>query len=319
MDKGSVEYAAMNNSSISVVIPSLNEDRETLSRVVDLLSSDPSVEEVIVVDDCSSTPLSLGNARVVRNSCRLGSAASRAAGIALAKSPVVLTTDAHVRFKTKGWGTQIADAIAANPKGIVCPSCLPVGDCSFRGKLYGGHLDSFSSRRGCPVVLESRWNSETTANGMVGCAMGGAYAFDASWNRKIGGYSGIKGCDPIELVSLSLKTRLSGGSIVVLPDIEMEHSFRKKPPFDVGCSRTAYNKMRLSFVAFPPEVSTIVPTLLVGSDGSVEAISEFMSDFGEIVSERDSFWGACGVDQEEAIKRAGIEFNIDIKARRVAT
>ena len=139
----------------------------------------------------------------------------------------------------------------------------------------------------------------------------GACAFDEGWRRRFAPADGIKGWDRIALVGLSLKARLSGGSCVVLRDVvaTLEPGGQAESPTDA-----AYAKMRLAFVTFPPEASTIVPTLLAGTPRLKEAIERFMADFRDIVRERDDFWAACGTDPADTAKRAGIDFRIDLGA-----
>lgn len=307
----------MTSPYMSVVIPSLEEDQKKLYVMVDRIISDRSVVEVIVVDDFSSVPLCLPNAKVVRNSSRLGSAKSREIGIAQASGSVILTTDAHVRFKSADWGSKIVESVTSNPKNVFCPVCIPSGNCSFRGKLYGGSIDIMVIRNGRAAILEPKWNESPPEDGIIGCVMGGAYAFSAAWYRKIGGYGGIKGWCPTEMVAISLKTRLAGGSCVVI-GVEMEHEFRTKPPFQLAKPQAVYNKMRLASVVFPPEIATMVPTLLSGSDGLMDALRGNMADFKEIVAERDWFWKGCTEDPRTAAEMAGIEFEIDKLVRKTA-
>ena len=220
-----------------------------------------------------------------------------------------------IRFLTNDWGEKISRIILKDEKTIVCPICIPTGECSFKGRMYGGSLECLSVRPGVGVVLESRWNTSPKQGDAVECVMGGAYAFDAGWHRKTGGYGGIKGCCQTELVSISLRTRLAGGRCVVA-DVEMEHEFRSSPQFRVTPSQSAYNKIRLASVVFPPEVFAAVPALLRGSVGLEEGLKSFIEDFKASVDDRDSFWHLCGGDPWESAKRAGIAFGIDFKARK---
>ena len=307
----------MTSPYMSVVIPSLEEDQKKLCVMIDRIVSDRSVLEVIVVDDYSSAPLCLPNAKVVRNSSRLGSSKSREIGIAQASGSVILTTDAHVRFKSADWGSKIVEAVTSEPQNVFCPVCIPSGNCSFRGKLYGGNIDVMTTRNGRAAILETNWNESLSKDGIIGCVMGGAYAFSSAWHRKIGGYGGIKGWCPTEMAAISLKTRLAGGSCIVL-GVEMEHEFRTKPPFQFSKTQTVYNKLRLASVIFPPGIATMVPTLLSGTDGLMDALYENMADFKDIVAERDRFWRECESNPKEAAAMAGIEFEIDKLVRKTA-
>jgi hypothetical protein len=233
----------------------------------------------------------------------------------LASSEIILTTDAHVKFRSPAWGKKIVEAVENDPKSIFCPICIPTGCSTFRGTLHGGSLDIMTIRSGRAVILEPRWNESPTQNGIIECVMGGAYAFSSSWYRRIGGYGGIKGWCPTEMAAISLKTRLAGGSCLVIAT-EMEHEFRAKPPFQMEAPKTAYNKMRLASVAFPPEVSIMIPTLLSGTTGVEDAMIERMSDFLDIAKEREQLWGEYEYGTREAAEQAGIKFEIEDLVRK---
>jgi glycosyltransferase involved in cell wall biosynthesis len=296
-------------NKISVIIPCFNENITKIQRSVDHFSSNPLVSQVIIVDDNSTIPIQIKNAKVIRNEMYLGRSASRSIGAFSANSPIILTTDLNSRFKTKDWAKYIIESVLVNPKSIICPSCIPTGQCSLRGKIYGGYLDCITSRGGKPVVLESRWRVETPLNKIVDCVMGETYAFDSKFIKAIGGYKGIKGRCPTETVALSLKTRLVGGTCMVLPNVEVEHEFS----LNSTISPIAYNKMRLAFATMPPEVSNIIPILLTGTLNLQDSVNEFMADFRQLVEDREQFREICKVEPYEAFKRAGIDLGINLK------
>jgi len=294
---------------ISVIIPCFNENITKIQHTVDHFASNKLVSDVVIVDDNSTIPVQVKNAKVIRNPVSLGRAASKIIGISSANSPVILVTDLNSNFKTKNWAKYIIEAVLNNPTSITAPSYVPTGQCSLKGKIYGGYLDCLTIRRGKPVVLESRWRVEAPPNKIVDCIKGETYAFDSKFINTIGGYKGIKGWCPTETVAISLKTRLIGGTCIVLPNVEMEYQFSLEPT----SSKIVYNKMRLAFVSMPPEISTIIPSLLAGTLGLKESINEFMTDFKQLVEDRDKFQELYKVTPHEAFKRAGIEIGINFK------
>jgi hypothetical protein len=183
---------------------------------------------------------------------------------------------------------------------------LPIGSCSFRKLAYGGCLDVLAVRGGHAVVLEPRWNVEIPKDGTVECVMGGVYAFHSEWYRNIGGFSGMKGCGSISLVAISLRTRLAGGSCVVLTDVVSEQSFGQEVPVEPGV--VAYNKIRLAMSALPLGITTIIPTVLAGAKGTEEIMKLVMSDMQDIHKAREILELACGCSLAEAASRSGISF-----------
>lgn len=223
---------------------------------------------------------------------------------------VIVAMNSSLIFKTANGRKTTIETVLAHPNSIVCPAYQPPTG----GMLYAGHLDVLVPRGGGAVVLEPRWNREPSTDGKVGCVMGGVCAFSSRWQREFAPNDGIRKYSQMDLTALSLKARLSGGSCIVLKDVVVEGSLSGATPSTV---EVAYGKMRLAFVTFPPEIATVVPTLLAGTPGLREATSMFMRDFRDIVRERDEFWEVCRSSPVEAAKKAGIEFGIDFKIRKV--
>jgi len=294
---------------LSVVIPSLDEPRESLQSTINGLSGG-AVSEVIVVDDCSSDPVSVKGAIVIRNPKRMGSAASRAIGIAIAKEPFVLTTDAHVKFRSPGWVKRIIQALSGKLERVLCFACVPTGKSFFKGKLYGGNLTVIGRNGGLDNVLAPKWNTSSPRDGRVQCVMGGAYAFSTDWYRKIGGYEGIIGWCPTELASLSLRTWAAGGECLVDPTIEVEHRFRDDPPFKLDPVFSAYNKIRLGMTVLPLETATLIPTTLGLVPGVDKALAMFSADLKEVYDDRAHMEDLAGGDLGVAMERSGINLKI---------
>lgn len=297
----------MTSNSISIVYVSHNVNQFPLEKWLSNFLTEPLVSEILVVDDNSETPVSISKFPVIRNPYTMGLSASKRIGLLNVKSPVVLYVDNHCVFKSSNWGAKIVNEVLNNPKNIVCPSCLAHCESSFHGKLYGGSLDILENRRGYPVVFESRWNKNMPDNGIVECAMGETYALATDWHRKIDSFYGIKGYDLMGSIALSVKTRLSGGKIVVL-NLEAEQSFPRTTSTNNPIA-SLYNKLRLAYVVFPPEIATTIPTILGGSVGVKEACNDFIKDFSDIVLEKDRFWEVCHASQKAASDKAGIKFN----------
>jgi len=91
---------------LSVIIPVYNEER-TIARVIDLVLAQPSVLEVIVVNDASDDGTSavlekmLGKddrLRIFKHSANLGKGAALRTGIVQATAPVVIIQDADLEY-----------------------------------------------------------------------------------------------------------------------------------------------------------------------------------------------------------------------------
>ena len=231
------------------------------------------------------------------------------------EEPVAIVTCEGFGFPNRNWDQKIISAVKKNPKCIVMPACHSVGEGSFRGLAYGGFLDITEVRGGIPIVLEPRWNLGIPEGGVVGCAIGGVYAFHKDWYRNIGGCSGMKGGGIMDLVAISLKTRLAGGSCIVLRDVIAEQEFKTERITSkdinhqlLSGTNLSYSKIRLAMTSLPWGISIIVPTLLTGTPGLEKAMMDIMDDIKEIHQERECFEDVCGCSLTEAAAKAGITF-----------
>jgi len=218
---------------------------------------------------------------------------------------VVIVTRKGFSFVRRDWDKKIISAAKKNPKCIVMPAYRS-GAGSFKRVAYGGFLDIAEVRGGVPIILEPRWNLEVPEGGRVDCIMGGIYACHSDWHRDICECLGMKDGGTVDLIAISLKTRLAGGSCVVLQDVVAEQSFDGLPVVDP--ETVAYNKIRLAMTALPFGISTIVPTLLTGTPGLEKAMKNIMNDIKEIHNDRERFEAICGCSLSEAAARAGITF-----------
>jgi hypothetical protein len=220
---------------------------------------------------------------------------------------VVIVTRKGFSFVRRDWDNKIIDAVKRNPKCIIMPAYRSVAG-SFKKVAYGGFLDITEVRGGVPIILEPRWNLEVPEGGIIDCVMGGVYACHSDWYRDICDCLGMKEGGAMDLVAISLKTRLAGGSCVVLQDVVAEQSFDGLPIVDP--ETVAYNKIRLAMTTLPCGISTIVPTLLAGTQGLEKAMKDIMDDIKEIHNDRECFEAICGCSLAEAAARAGITFGL---------
>jgi len=85
---------------LSIVIPVLNDNEEANLTIESIRATSPNDVEIIVVDDCSDTPVKLtdSHAKLIRREQRMGAGNSKHLGVELAKSKHVLLIDSHMRF-----------------------------------------------------------------------------------------------------------------------------------------------------------------------------------------------------------------------------
>ena len=99
----------------TIIISALDEPYlcKTLETVL-LETPEEMLAEIIIIDDCSTVPIAkvdLPNSdkiQIVRNDKRMGLIWSRQYATSLAKSPIVVSLDAHVKVQ-KGWLSPLRD------------------------------------------------------------------------------------------------------------------------------------------------------------------------------------------------------------------
>jgi glycosyltransferase involved in cell wall biosynthesis len=123
---------------------------------------------------------------VVNDDSGAGTQACRHAGIAQAKEPYIITTDAHMRFKEGTLETLVAN-IKKHPNDILCAKCHHQPEYTFESNPYCGAAwvfkdeNKFSERH--PV--SAKWRT-SDRSGIIGCVMGACYAFRRKRYEEIG-------------------------------------------------------------------------------------------------------------------------------------
>jgi glycosyltransferase involved in cell wall biosynthesis len=112
--------------SVSVIIPTYGRPLSTMNAVRSALAQDGVDLEVIVVDDCSETPISLDNdlatnprVRLIRRVQNGGAAAARGTGIAHAHYDIIAFLDSDDIFLPGKLATQVALLDPAKPLDVV--------------------------------------------------------------------------------------------------------------------------------------------------------------------------------------------------------
>lgn len=249
-------------SLISVVIPALNEGSELQLTLESLKESDAdqSRYQVIVVDDCSSSPAAQGPARpffdprlnagfqatLVRNEQRLGVARSRHRGALTADASHLLFIDGHSRV-TPGWLTAIEQAIAEDKDAVWCGKCLGLGYgktvvTDYNGEYCGATLCLYNEKT--HEVFEGKWLNHVPVHAEeIPCLMGASYLIPRAMFFETGGLDSLSMWGSDEPY-LSLKYWLSGSKILFLPGLRVGHVFRNSAPYATEIWHLTYNKVR---------------------------------------------------------------------------
>ena len=254
---------------LSIVMPFLNEGEEPLRTIDSIYASGYKEEvEVIAIDDFSDRSFTDFSAypevKVHRNNQRVGVAASRDKGVALAETDNILIIDGHMRFCQDGWLDRMVTALDEQPNTLFCTTCVALAENQMdmqkaTQKYYGANIVLVDeTQANSPIaaqILEPKWAEPQEKDEYeIPCILGANYAVKKSWYQRIKGLEGLQKWGGDE-VFLSLKTRLAGGSCRLLKDIEIGHMFRDHAPYVTQMFHMYYNKMWMCWTLFPEELA----------------------------------------------------------------
>jgi glycosyltransferase involved in cell wall biosynthesis len=237
-------------TSLSVVVISLNEG-ESLRRTVDNLRDTlPPQSEIIVVDDGSRDGsvdfLSDGYSGVtlLRPAERLGVARARNFGAQRATGDVLVFSDAHVRTP-EGWSAPLLELLARPSVGAVAPA---IGMMQAEGPGSTGY-----GQKWCDASLAVGWLSQQSGTPypvplLCGCFL----ALRRDVFAEIGGFDSGMVVWGAEDSELSIRLWTFGYECWVAPEVDVQHAFRARFPYEVKWEPVLHNRLRLATTHFGP-------------------------------------------------------------------
>lgn len=288
----------MDSMKISIVIASLNDNRELFETVKSCLENTTGEFEVIVIDDASASPVQLSqpNVFVDRNKRRIGVGPSRHRGILMAEGEAIFIVDSHCRF-TPGWSTALRDSLEFRPDALICGSMLgfdalkPMGS----GKPYCGATFNFfgpdKNKPGKTQVFEAVWRDAVNighSSQTIAAPMGACYGFTREQYLKQGGglqYLREWGCDE---QMLALKFLYGGSGCFLNEKLQVGHRFRtgkERVPFSISNSSLLYNKLFCIHTLLPEGRAELLAAKIPGSTHKSTAMRELASNWGIVEAE----------------------------------
>ena len=256
-------FVPESKKELTVVIPFLNEREEVVETVRSIRETVGSRVEIIVVNDCSDkdfdyvTGLSPYNVTYVRNSFRIGAAASKHKGILLSRTPYFLLLDAHMRCLTKNWDRKIIQYLKQDKSRIICCQNFPLkkGEESLLGQNYdciahGAYL-TFDYNGYIPGI---RWLNKSQRLAKlkkeIPAVLGAAYASNKEYWLFLKGFEGLMHYGSEEAY-ISIKSWMGGNGCLLLPNVIFGHIYREAPPYRMVRSNVYYNLYVIAKTLFP--------------------------------------------------------------------
>jgi len=249
-------FSDSSSTSISVVVPALNEGVQLARTVGNLRETLPDNSEVVVIDDgstdgCADT-LQQDHVLCVIHGSRLGSATARNVGARHARGSIIVFADAHIT--TPGhWWASITEILRDPAVGAVAPVISVMGSESSKG--YGMRW------KGPDFGIE--WLPPATCTPHpIGLAPGCMLAMRREVFDATGGFDEGMKLWGMEDSELSMRLWLLGYELQLVPSVEVAHLFRQSHPYSIEWTHVIHNMLRVAFCHFKSErIQRVVQTL----------------------------------------------------------
>jgi glycosyltransferase involved in cell wall biosynthesis len=313
--------------SLSIIVPYHNEGRDFIKTTIDSIieSIDLTEYEIIVVDDCSETPLDkIDNVTVIRHEQNLGVGAAFDTGVKESKYENLFIMGSDIRFIPNNWATQIIKEIELYPKSFTCTSCVALTadnmDINKRRNenvVNGATILMFHDKKSNPLkddkfrsIIEAQWLPRLKDRNLdsydIPCILGAAYGVKKEWYNYVDGWSGHKKWGTLEPY-ISLKSWLFGGSCRIAPRIETGHIFKNHGTHGTPQEFLFYNKILVSTLFFDDYERLIN---FLGTNTTIEKAKEMYNKNIEfILSKREEYKNKIVYNYQDFFKR----FNIDYR------
>ena len=232
---------------LSLVIPTVNEGENLSMTIQSILETTTGAYEILVIDNGSTDgstdfieQLDEPRLRLLKTGERLGVAGARNYGAAFVESDILIFSDAHMLFPTN-WLPPILDVLRNKAVGIVVPAVSAWGNPHAIGYGMNWHDER----------LEPKWQVKRSTDPYPVPLAGGCFqAFRRDFFYELGGFDAGMMNFGSEDVEICLRTWLSGSQVMLVPQVEISHRFRRSAPYPFGWSDTSYNLLRLVYTHF---------------------------------------------------------------------
>jgi len=227
--------------SVSIIMTALDEPyvNKTIDDIIE--KSGSLLEEIIVIDDLSETPIQHPEAKVIRNKQRKGLIWGRNYATELAKSEIILSLDPHCKVED-GWLAPLVNKLESNKESIVVPGTR---------SLNPDKWESFGKESWKTIwdwKLEFKWADGE--NPYTPAVAGHCFAFRKDWWEKAGRFDTGMEIWGGENIEFPLRTWLFGGTVECVRESHVSHWFKKKFQYPFPPNVLLRNKSRIAEVWF---------------------------------------------------------------------
>lgn len=293
---------------VSIIIPCKNEVDNLKSTVDSIMNSKNSLSfEIIVVDD-ASTDLSTEFLKfdiskdiyrdiILLTTNNVGCAGAKNVGVKAAKGKYLFFCDAHIKVPDK-WLDTLVDALKNENAHIVAPSIVSMTNTSAAG--YGMTWDEQFSAR----WLTNKPSGITEIPLACGCTFG----ITKEVFKKINGFDHFYQIYGNEDFEICLKAWLYGYTVVVNPDVKVQHLFRTKHPYQVTTANVTFNTLCLAYSHFRKERLIKTIEILKSDYFFSTAIEDIKSNAELILKQREKYFKERVYNDDFFFKKFNINF-----------
>jgi GT2 family glycosyltransferase len=258
----------------SIVLPVYNEGARLCQTLAAIRETTDISYEIIVVNDASTdsccdslraAPPPFENLQLVDLPQRGGVAHARNLGAGQARAPVLVAMDAHC-IPHPGWLEKLLEELHKPGAGIVaprissleCPAVTTFG-LTIRDRELG--VDWLHQRASKPYPVP-----------LAGCA---CMVMTREFFEAVGRFDAMRSYG-MEDVELCIRCWLLGHSVIMVPDAEVAHCF-KREPFPVGWQDYLYNRIRTAVLHFDGEPLERILAALQTKPAFSDAVSSLLA------------------------------------------
>lgn len=253
-------------NKLTIIISFLNEQEEIRNTIANIRNTCGDEVDILLLDDASDDGYNYQeaarnfNARYVKQVTRCGIAKSRDHAIDLCRTEYFLLLDGHMRFRQKGWCSEIIFALQSDKRAIWCCQSSPIKKNSDDSISWNNNLPSFGAYMDfANYKWDLHWNYQDPNPNLhvvaIPIILGGAYACNKSYWKFLHGLEGLK-IYGLDEQFISIKTWLEGGSCKLLKTVEVGHLYRTQFPYKIERWNMTYNRLLLSELLLPTDLKS---------------------------------------------------------------
>lgn len=250
---------------LTIIIPFLNEKEEVENTLKSIRDHSNTDIPILVIDDGSDDGYDYESvarrygATYIRNSERMGVAASRDKGVDLCQTSYFLLLDSHMRFYECVWADRLLSLLQEDDRTLLCAQTKVLNrtddgeviENQIAVSTYGAFVDIPGDKG---ITLLARWIARDLYPDElvveIPSVLGAGYAASKRYWQYLQGLRGLiyYGSDE---PFISIKVWKEGGRCLLVKDVVIGHIYRTEAPYVIEPIHVLYNKVLIAEMLLP--------------------------------------------------------------------